>query len=86
MVPQVAIPGAGQGAHLHGEGWSATGMRPLSVVTDVSWDPGHDLGGDFDGGPGMPKERGWGLICIWHLSCAQHEVCPCGPCSKSVLP
>lgn len=56
--------GVGQGAHLHGEGWSAAGVRSFSVVTAISWDPGHDLGGGIDGELGMPKERGRKLTCI----------------------
>lgn len=64
MVLQVSVRGAGQPAPPLQGGLSSAGVRSLSFLTTLSWDPGCDLGGDIDGVMGVPKESGRKLIPV----------------------
>lgn len=83
---QVAVRGVGQWCPPLRRGLSAAGVRALSVLTTVSWDPGHDLGGDVDGGDGDAQEE-WqetGFYLTSFLYTAR--VGTCCPCPKSMFP
>lgn len=56
MALQVAIGGTGRWCPPPQGGLLAAGVRSLSAATTMSWDPGHDLGGNADGKVGAQGE------------------------------
>lgn len=61
---QVAVQGVGQLCPPLQGGLSVAGVRSLSDLATISWDPGHDLDGDIDGVMGVSKESGRKLASV----------------------